>query len=130
MIESIEPLEADRLQSRARELKSGGWRLSALTGVARREGIDILYHFDRELIMTTLRVRTQPGAKIPSIGDVFPAGFLHENELQDQFGARFTGMAPDYQGLFFLEDAVDAAPVCQGVCARLVKRKEPEGKGD
>ncbi|MCF8052075.1 MAG: NADH-quinone oxidoreductase subunit C [Desulfobacterales bacterium] len=121
MLESTSLVDADRLHSHAGNLKENGWRLVGMTGVAREGGVDLFYHFDRELKMTNLKVETEEDETIPSIGDQFPGAWIHENEIQDQFGIRFDGLDPDYRRLFFLEENVEATPICRGVSARVSK---------
>lgn len=121
MLESTSLVDADLLHSHAGDLKENGWRLVGLTGVGREDGVDLFYHFDRDLKMTNLKVETEEEGSISSIVDIFPGAFMHENEIQDQFGICFDGLDPDYRRLFFLEEEAEAAPICRGVSAEVSK---------
>ncbi|MDO9082679.1 MAG: NADH-quinone oxidoreductase subunit C, partial [Humidesulfovibrio sp.] len=80
-------------------LKAQGFRLVTLTSVELDEtDMEILYHFDRDLALTNLRLRVAKGGRLPSISGLFFAAFLVENEIRDQFALTFEGLVLDYQG--------------------------------
>lgn len=88
--------------------KAKGCRFVTITCVAAdSNGAELLYHFDRELRLSHLRL-TVAGDEVPSISGIYSAAFLVENEIQDHFGLRFTGLAPDYRRTLYLqgEDSV------------------------
>jgi ech hydrogenase subunit D len=94
-------------------LKVDGYRLVTLSCLeAGDKTLEILYHFDRNLELAHLCLRVKPDIKVPSISKVYLAAFAVENEIQDLFGLRFDGIAIDYEGRFFLEETVPAAPHC------------------
>ena len=94
-------------------LKVDGYRLVTLSCLeAGDDTLEILYHFDRNLVLAHLCLRVKQDIKVPSISKVYLAAFAVENEIQDLFGLRFDGIAIDYEGRFFLEETVPAAPCC------------------
>lgn len=124
MLNNVEPVDPDDLQGRVQALRNGGWRLVGLTPVPVEGGIELLYHFDRDLEDRHLRLRTSGKEPLPSITPVYPGAFLPENEAQDQFGLMFTGLSPDYRSTFFLEEEADPSPICRGVRIRVERRDE------
>jgi ech hydrogenase subunit D len=94
--------------------KAEGHRLATLSCVEADDGLlEILYHFDRNFELAHLSLAVPPDKKVPSISKVFLAAFAVENEIQDLFGIRFEGLAIDYEGRFYLEETVPAAPCCR-----------------
>ena len=65
--------------------------------------IDILYHLDKDLKLINLRLAVPRNAALPSISPVYFAAFLVENEMQDLFDIRFTGLVIDYGRTLYLE---------------------------
>ncbi len=100
-------IEADSISSvelcrAVAALKAKGCRFVTITCVgADQRGAELLYHFDRELALSHLRL-TVAGDEVPSICGIYSAAFLVENEIQDQFGLRFNGLVPDYRRTLFL----------------------------
>lgn len=79
-------------------ISSGGWYLSAITGMdvppGEDEGgeIEVLYHFCRGAAIATLRVLVSYGApEVPSICGVIPSATLYERELIEMFGVIVDG---------------------------------------
>ncbi|RJX26522.1 MAG: NADH-quinone oxidoreductase subunit C [Desulfurivibrio sp.] len=90
--------------------KEKGCRFVTITCVgADSAGAELLYHFDRELALSHLRL-TVSGDEVPSISGIYAAAFLVENEIQDQFGLVFTGLAPDYRRTLFLDGQESPPP--------------------
>ena len=109
------------------QLKAAGWRLVTLTSVeldATR--MEVLYHFDKDLKLTHLRVAVDKGAALPSISGLLFGAFLVENEIRDQFGLSFEGLALDYQGKLLNETAHTAAtsPFCRYQAAKAAPAPE------
>ncbi|MEW6428054.1 MAG: NADH-quinone oxidoreductase subunit C [Thermodesulfobacteriota bacterium] len=99
---------------RVESLRRQGYRFVTITCVAAAEsGAELIYHFDRALALLHLRLMVDPGGAPPSIVPVYAAAWLVENEIQDQFGLRFAGLAPDYRRTLLL-DGEDMAPPLRG----------------
>lgn len=88
-----------------------GFRFVTLSQSVKDENTLILYyHFDKDRTMQHLRMEVSKTEKIPSIADIFLCALLIENETQDQFGIRFSGLPLDYDGKMYLEGEVKRAP--------------------
>lgn len=112
-----------QLVAEVTKLKNEGWRLVTLSSVELdAEKMEILYHFDRELKLTNLRVPVKKGGSVPSISGVLFAAFLVENEIRDQFGVTFEGLVLDYQGKL-LNDTVHS-PSTSPFCRFQVKKAD------
>lgn len=96
-------LAPDALPGEAARIKDNNWRLASVTCVAASDqGAELLYHFQRAMDMRHYRVMVPGKAAAPSMVPLFPCAFLAENEIQDQFGLAFDGLAPDLKGRLFL----------------------------
>jgi ech hydrogenase subunit D len=114
MKEPIIPVTIQTLVGDAAKAKAEGCRLVTLSCLEVDEtNLEILYHFDRNLRLKHLRLRTPKGSTVPSISPVYFAAALVENEIQDFFGIRFEGLAIDYQGTFYLEEEAKKTPFCR-----------------
>jgi ech hydrogenase subunit D len=71
---------------------------------ARREGDEVilLYHLGKGAKLSHLGLRQADAGPFPSASGIFAGAWLYENEIQDQFGIRFAGLAPDFGGRLFL----------------------------
>jgi ech hydrogenase subunit D len=114
------------LVAKVTQLKAEGWRLVTCSSVELNEtDMEVLYHFDKDLVLTNLRVPVKKGASLPSISGVLFGAFLIENEIRDQFGITFDGLVLDYQGKL-LNDCV-TGPETSPFCRYQVKTK-PDAK--
>ena len=119
------PLAPAGLLAEAARLKTLGNRLVTLTSVELDQTrMEVLYHFDKDLALTTLRVPVAKGGRLPSISGLFFAAFLVENEIRDQFALTFDGLVLDYQGRLLNETAhtTTSSPFCR----YQVRRVDPE----
>ncbi len=104
------------LLAEATRLKNEGYRFVTLTSVELDEtNMEILYHFDKNLVLRNLRVPVAKGGKLPSVSGLLFGAFLVENEIRDQFAIAFDGLVLDYQGKLYGETAQTAAssPFCK-----------------
>lgn len=85
--------------------------------------IDILYHLDKNLELTTLRLTVPRKTAVPSISRVYFAAFLVENEIQDLFDIKFTGLVIDYERTLYLEEEIKTTPFCKYSIARVDRQK-------
>ncbi|MEM2128422.1 MAG: NADH-quinone oxidoreductase subunit C [Halobacteria archaeon] len=74
-------------------LKGEGYtHLSAITGLETDDGIDLLYHLDKDGMMLTLRVKLPLNEAVaPTISDTIPGAVLYEREIYDLLGVKFEG---------------------------------------
>jgi ech hydrogenase subunit D len=114
MIDNITAITKDELVGVARKMWDEGRRLVTMTAVdLGEEGLDLLYHFDKDLAMNHYRLTVPKNEPVPSISGVYFAALLVENEIKDQFGADFSGLALDFGGHLYLADEVQNAPFCK-----------------
>lgn len=105
------PVTPATLLDAVKEFEQGGYRFVTLSQTVQDENTLILYyHFDKDLQMQHLRMVVNKEDKIPSIASIFLCALLIENETQDQFGVRFSGLPLDYDGKMYLEGEVKRAP--------------------
>lgn len=98
------------------KLKAEGYRLVTMTSVEiDAENMEIIYHFDKDLVLKNLRLTVKKGGSMPSISGVLFTAFLVENEIRDQFGIMFDGLVLDYQGKLLNETVQTAttSPFCR-----------------
>ncbi|MGE5552898.1 MAG: NADH-quinone oxidoreductase subunit C [Betaproteobacteria bacterium] len=117
MIEATE-VEVGRLLTAVQGLAEDGYRLVSITGVDVGEAFELLYHFDRDLHLTHVRVRLPKGQELPSISRIYFCAFVPENELQDFLGLTVANQVIDYGGHLLLSQESPPAP--------LVKRERKE----
>ena len=114
MIDNISAITTDEIIPAAERMKRSGYRLVTLTAVDLNEDeVDLIYHFDRELTLQHFRVNVSKSRPVPSISGVYFAAVLVENEIQDQFGLRFDGLALDYEAGLYLEEEAGRTPFCK-----------------
>ncbi len=114
MREAIIPVPAEALVGEAAKLKVQGYRLVTLSCTELDEtSIDILYHFDKDLVLKHLRLTARKGEPVPSISPVYFAALLVENEIQDFFGLTFEGLVVDFKGMLYLEEEAIKMPYCR-----------------
>ena len=85
--------------------------------------MEILYHLDKDLELTTLRLTVPGDVAVPSISPVYFAAFLVENEIQDLFDVRFKGLVIDYERTLYLEEEVKTTPFCKYSISGVNKQK-------
>lgn len=110
------PVTPAQLVAEVTKLKADGYRLVTLTSVEiDAENMEILYHFDKNLVLKNLRLTVKKGGSVPSISGPLFTAFLVENEIRDQFGITFDGLVLDYQGKLLNEVVQTAAtsPFCR-----------------
>ena len=128
MIDNISSITTDKIIPTAEQMKMAGYRLVTLTAVELNEDeVDLIYHFDREITLQHFRVNVSKSRLVPSISGVYFAAVLVENEIQDQFGLRFEGLALDYDAGLLLEEDAGRTPFCKyGV----IKGKRPSAASE
>ena len=86
-------MSAPRLdvEAMAREMKALGYRLSTMTGLARKDGeTTIIYHYVRPHVPVNIKTCTRDGA-LPSLASIArPASWI-EREIHDFFAVKFPG---------------------------------------
>ena len=114
MKEEVISVTPDTLGNKIAEMKKNGYRFVTMSCVdLDSDTVDILYHFDKNLELEHFRLTIPKSEAVPSISPIYFAAFLVENEIQDQFGIRFDGLAIDYNRTLYLEEEVQRAPNCR-----------------
>ncbi|OEU71154.1 MAG: NADH dehydrogenase [Desulfovibrio sp. S3730MH75] len=123
MIENMKEVTLDAVVGEASKLKSDGQRLIALSCTQLdADNFDIIYTFDKELVLTNFRVTVPKGTNCPSISGVIFAALLVENEIQDQFGILFDGLVLDFGRTLYLDEEITTIPMCNNTKAMTVKK--------
>jgi len=114
MLENFLPIGIDNLLGETAAAKVAGFRFVTLTCTALDENyFDILYHFDSELELKHLRLKIAAKTVVPSISPLYFAAFLVENEIQDLFGIRFSGLVIDYERTLYGDEPTRVTPFCK-----------------
>lgn len=116
------------LLDKVRSYKRDGFRFVTCTGLRAGDGVDIIYHFDRDYELHHLRLHIGPEQEIPSISGIYPGAFLAENELQDFFGLKVVGLPIDYHGRLFLTEDAPIAPMLKVVARNANPDGQREGR--
>jgi ech hydrogenase subunit D len=128
MLKELLPVGMDNLLGETAAVKMAGYRFVTLTCTALDENhFDILYHFDRGLELKHLRLTLDAGTAVPSISPIYFAAFLVENEIQDLFGIRFTGLAIDYDRTLYGEEKTRVTPFCKYTVVTPHGPRDPSG---
>jgi ech hydrogenase subunit D len=115
-----------RLKAEVARLKAEGYRFVTMTSVELdQENMEILYHFDKDLALTNLRVPVAKGGTLPSISGLLFGAFLVENEIRDQFALTFDGLVLDYQGKLYNESV--QTPASSPFCKYTLRQAEKPG---
>ncbi len=111
MLTNEQTIAIDQLMPRAEELREQGYRFIAITCVKVAEGFDLIYHFDRDLVLAHIKLIVVDGAAVHSISMLYPGAYFVENEIHDLYGVRFTGLSVDYEGRFILAEDAPTTPM-------------------
>jgi ech hydrogenase subunit D len=106
----------DEVVPTAKRMLQEGWRFITHTVVdLGEEGLDILFHYDKDLVEQDFRLTVPRGTVIPSMSGVYFAALLVENENRDLFGLKYDGLILDFNRTLYLEEAGDpiTAPFCK-----------------
>jgi NADH-quinone oxidoreductase subunit C len=99
-------VDADKLLPSVKVLKDAGYFLEDIAGVDVREGIMLVYHFDRYDRAGRIAIRLivpHERKEAPSIISIFSGANWHERECLDFFGVHFEGN-PDMKPLLLPDD--------------------------
>jgi NADH:ubiquinone oxidoreductase subunit C len=106
-----EEVSIDNLVARAKTFFESGYRFITATCLDRGDYLEVLYHFDKEVVMSHLRLAVPKGQEVPSISSVYLCAFIIENEMKELFGMNVTGLAVDYQGHMLLSEGSPKLPL-------------------
>ena len=95
---AVSTIDASTLLSEVDALRSSGWRIVQILGIALQGATEITYSFGKGLEMRSLRIAAAAEASVPSITALYPGAFLYENEIRDLYGARIERIRADWEG--------------------------------
>ena len=114
MLGEVISVSLDDVIEKVAKKKVEGYRFVTMSCAELDENtIDLLYHLDKDLKLINFRLTVPRNAAVPSISPVYFAAFLVENEMQDLFDVRFTGLVIDYERTLYLEEEVKITPFCK-----------------
>lgn len=120
---STVPIE--RVVSFSRIFKDTGFRFVTMSSSDLGESIDLIYHFDKDLDIRSMRVIVPKGCAISSITSVFSCAMLVENEIKEHFGVEFEGLPIDFNGTLYLDEDVQRTPFCKiGIIKKPADKQE------
>ena len=106
----------DTVVGEVMNMKNDGQRLVTFSTYQEGEDkIGILYHFDKELEVTHLRLVADMAEPIPSVSGVYFAALLVENEIRDQWDVKFDGLVLDFNRSLYLDPEVTQVPLVSNV---------------
>jgi len=106
----------DTVVGEVMNMKNDGQRLITYSTYAEAEGkLGILYHFDKDLEVTHLRLVADMDKPIPSVSGVYFAALLVENEIRDQWNVEFDGLVLDFNRTLLLDPEVTQVPLVSNV---------------
>jgi NADPH-dependent glutamate synthase beta subunit-like oxidoreductase len=89
------------------DLKAQNARLMTITARDLGTEVEMIYNFERALDIINLHLKTPKNEPIPSITGVFPAAFIAENEIQDMFNIKVSGINIDFGGRLMKIEGAD-----------------------
>ncbi|WP_320171091.1 NADH-quinone oxidoreductase subunit C [Maridesulfovibrio sp.] len=123
MIENQIEVTLEGLVGAVSKMKSDGQRLVTFSCTNLGDGTaDIIYHFDKDEVLTNLRLTVDMDKPVPSVSGVYFAALLIENEIQDQFDIKFDGLVLDFGRKLYLDDEITIIPMCNNTKAMTVKK--------
>jgi Ni,Fe-hydrogenase III component G len=125
-------MQAEEFKQQIDGYSRADWRLALITACPLKaaEGqpenaCELIWTFEKGQVFEHVRHLVSPADEIPALGAAFPAAYLYENEIQEMFGLRFTGLQVDFKGqLYATRTKVPFSP--KAIAARLeAKGKKP-----
>jgi NADH:ubiquinone oxidoreductase subunit C len=125
MISNETTITLDNLVAEVGAMKQAGYRFVTLSTVTLEDGsTDILYHFDKDMVLSHFRLNVAAHTTIPSISGVFFSAFLAENEVKDLADFEFDGLAVDYNRTLYLDPGVETIPLANNLKIKDKKEKK------
>jgi len=127
MIENIQEIPVGQLLGDAQKMLYDGYRFVTATCVDNGDGtFDVIYHFDKDLVLSNYRVKLAKGEELPSISRVYFCAILVENEMKELFGLNVTNIAIDYGGHMLLSDDAPDSPMLRQQITIVKKGEEKD----
>lgn len=113
----------DNLVAETQKLADNGFRFIIADVFETEDGFELIYEFGKDYDTTTLRAKIAKGTEIPSISPVFFNALLIENENQDIYGLKYSGLVVDFGGRLYMSQEIEAPPQSiAGINVSLVKK--------
>ncbi|MCX6649190.1 MAG: FAD-dependent oxidoreductase [Candidatus Bathyarchaeota archaeon] len=85
---------------RLNELKGSDARFLTITALDSDNEVELIYHFEKGLSVINLHLKYPKSEPVQSITTIYPVAFIAENELQDHFDVKISGLNVDFGGKF------------------------------
>jgi ech hydrogenase subunit D len=95
------PIGIDELVARTAQQKKDGCRLVQIGCTQVGDDFEINYVFDKDFVLTNLRITVKQDAVVPSVSSVYFGAFVYENEIHDLYGITVAGINIDFKGHFY-----------------------------
>jgi len=92
---------ASELLEKVADFKGEGYRMGQICATKVADGIEIIYSFDKDHVLTNLKLKIGEDEEVMSVTGMYLPAFIYENEMQDLFGIKFKHMELNYGGKFF-----------------------------
>jgi len=115
MLENVIDVTLDTVVGEVMNMKNDGQRLVTYSTYQEGEKLGILYHFDKDLKTTHLRLLADMDKPIPSVSGVYFAALLVENEIRDQWDVEFDGLVLDFNRSLLIDPEVTTVPLVSNV---------------
>jgi ech hydrogenase subunit D len=96
--EIVEEISVGDLLTRIDALRSAGWRLVQMMGIATADSVELDYSFGLDRLMRVFRFHVAPAEPVPSITSLYAGAYLYENEIRDLFGVAIERISVDWLG--------------------------------
>jgi ech hydrogenase subunit D len=99
--QSLVVVDKGQIVDKATQMSKEGFRLVQISCLA-KDSYEVTYTFDKNYTCAHMRVvLPKDTPELPSITGAYFAAFTYENELQDLFGIKVSGLALDFKGKFY-----------------------------
>jgi ech hydrogenase subunit D len=121
---AVKQVSVEKLLDETKEMLKNGYRLVTTTCIDEVDSFRLIYHYDKETILTNIEVTFSKETEIPSITGIYLCNFLAENEIQELFGVKIKDIAVDLKGHLYMIDDTKPKPM-----ARIEKKTTKTAKG-
>ena len=108
------------------DMMDNEFRFITATCVDKNDGTDdIIYHFDKNMEIISIRLNIKKGEELESISKIYFCSSLVENEIKELFGVNIKNIAIDFKGHLLLDDDELISPMSKQI--KIIKRGEENG---
>ena len=129
-LEQVTQYKLEDIVKVTKDMQNQGQRFMLITCVDLKDDtFDLIYQFDKDLVLTAFRVTVGKGQVVPSISPVFISALLIENEIQDLFGIEFSDLAIDYNHKLMTIEDVSAPQRVSNMNVQYAEKKSNTNAG-